>query len=494
MKSLVEINDISNVLLSSIYIKNNYAASYFLLNGTGNGNINIKNTQITDNTNNGPESQNVLFEGNNFINTIIINSDFINNNKGTHLFIATLSGLMNITNSNFINNNVANSIMSIDGMTSLSILDVIINDNTAINGILFTGSDSGDVDIYNFQFINNNWDDLSVDGQTLIQFDYFSNVNIDNCDLSKNDGDYLFTMIVNGSIEYNNCNIYNNDIDITIISITETGIGDFTFINSNIFNNYVVNSTSNITHSMQSLVEITDISNVLLSTVNIMNNYAASYFLLTGSGDGNINIKNTQITDNTNNGPISQNILFQGNSFVDVLILNSNFINNTQATDVFVATLSGSMNISNSNLINNYTSNSIITVNGMISLSILTVMIKDNTAINGILFTGSNVGDIYVYNFQFINNNWDDISVDGQTLIQFNNFDNVDINNCDISMNDGDYLFLMNVTGDIDYNYCYIYNNDIDITIISITQTNNIGDFTFQNSNITDNSNLIDVI
>ena len=74
-----------------------------------------------------------------------------------------------------------------------------MTDNTAINGILFDGEDSGDVNVENFNFTNNNIENEFIDGMTLIQFNNFVNLNVYHCHISMNDANYLFNAIINGN-------------------------------------------------------------------------------------------------------------------------------------------------------------------------------------------------------------------------------------------------------------------------------------------------------
>ena len=78
--------------------------------------------------------------------------------------------------------------------------------------------------------INNNISNSLINGITLIQFNYFTNINISDCDLNMNDGNYLFNIILTGNIVFNHCNIYNNYINNIIINIIQSNItGNFIF-------------------------------------------------------------------------------------------------------------------------------------------------------------------------------------------------------------------------------------------------------------------------
>ena len=63
----------------------------------------------------------------------------------------------------------------------------------------------------------------------------------------------------------------------------------------------------------------------------------------------------------------------------------------------------------------------------------------------------------------FLNNNNDDyydidvdIDIDGEILIQFNYFTNLDALICNIGYNNGNYMFDMMLNGNISFNHCNI--------------------------------------
>ena len=115
--------------------------------------------------------------------------------------------------------------------------DINITSNTAPNGLNLEGDDSGNVNINNFVFENNNNQDIDIDGEILLSFNYFINFKIYIFNIYNNDGDYLFKGILDGKIAFYKCNIDLNDIDKGIIHFNGDGNGDFTFYQSNITRN-----------------------------------------------------------------------------------------------------------------------------------------------------------------------------------------------------------------------------------------------------------------
>ena len=215
MNVLLDVTKISSVLLSSINITNNFATQYLTFNGIPSGDFVIDSIMIMNNMNNGIGGfdKNILIEGNNFINSVVNNSYFTNNYNGTILLSSSLNGTLDIIYCFFMNNNEFFTLIDINGVSTLNINKISVINNTAINGILFFGMNNGDVILENLIFTYNNINNSLIDGIILIQFYYFVDVNVINCDIGKNDGNYLFLLNVTGNIEYNECNIYENDID-----------------------------------------------------------------------------------------------------------------------------------------------------------------------------------------------------------------------------------------------------------------------------------------
>eukprot|EP01084_Bolivina_argentea_P293480 504751_1 len=73
-----------------------------------------------------------------------------------------------------------------------------VNDNTAINGVLFDGKGNGNIDIKDLQFTQHNYVDSLIAGENLMQFNNFIDFTINNCNVNLNDGDYLFNAILTG--------------------------------------------------------------------------------------------------------------------------------------------------------------------------------------------------------------------------------------------------------------------------------------------------------
>ena len=420
------------------------------------GNFIIEDTKITNNMNfNYFNNKDTLIMFNNFIDGIINNSYFNQNREGNDLLVSIIDGDLSIINANFINNDISDSIINIDGIQSLTFKTIIINNNTATNGIIFIGTNDSDVNIENFTFTNNNIANLIIDENNLIQFDNFINTNISNCDIGMNDGNYLFNVTVTGDIIFNDCNIYNNNIGIEIISINQLNIfSDFIFKNSYITNNRN-NINSSITKSIESIIHIDHIRNVLFSSIIINDNYAAKYLNIIGSANGNIIIKNTQMLNNMNNGPLSNDILIKADYLINGIVFNSKFINNNQATNILFINVDGDLIINNTYFRKNNTSQLIIDIDGITSLFLSNITVINNAASNIMLFYGRNTGNVNILNFEFLTNNFNN-NLYSKTLLLFDSFIDISIMYCNIIMNNGEYIFKSMISGDIIFKSCLI--------------------------------------
>ncbi len=69
------------------------------------------------------------------------------------------------------------------------------------------------------------------------------------------------------------------------------------------------------------------------------------------------------------------------------------------------------------------------------------ITVSGNTAINGVLFEGTGNGNINIQGLKFTKHNYIDALVVRENLMQFINFTDFTINDCNIDLNDGDYLF-----------------------------------------------------
>ena len=112
-KSIIQINNISNVFLSSLIIINTYVANYFVFIGYKNADIIFNDVQISHNMNYQSLPNDILNTANNFINAQIFNSNFINNTQRSYLFITNLNGSLILNDNNFVNNNISDSIINI---------------------------------------------------------------------------------------------------------------------------------------------------------------------------------------------------------------------------------------------------------------------------------------------------------------------------------------------------------------------------------------------
>ncbi len=70
--------------------------------------------------------------------------------------------------------------------------------------------------------LNNNFEN-ALDGQTLINFTSFVNFDVFNCDISRNEGDYLLNLGISGAAVFRECSIDENNIDEFVINIMGKG-------------------------------------------------------------------------------------------------------------------------------------------------------------------------------------------------------------------------------------------------------------------------------
>ncbi len=106
----------------------------------------------------------------------------------------------------------------------------------------------------------------------------------------------------------NNCFIHDNNIYNTLIKI----IGDF-----NLFEMINTNITNNLNNKTGSILSM---KSVLLSYININNNYASQYGVFTGDLSGDLKIEHSNIINNES--PYGSCIYAYGSS----LILSNNII------------------------------------------------------------------------------------------------------------------------------------------------------------------------
>eukprot|EP01083_Nonionella_stella_P000920 2643_1 len=103
--------------------------------------------------------------------------------------------------------------MDVDGVSSLTMNTVRIDDNTATNGILFDGRGIGSVKIIDFELIETNYIDTTVAGEQLVSVNGFAHFAMRECVIERNDANYLMNLNVSGDADIRDCYIDNNDID-----------------------------------------------------------------------------------------------------------------------------------------------------------------------------------------------------------------------------------------------------------------------------------------
>eukprot|EP01084_Bolivina_argentea_P217956 369967_1 len=185
----------------------------------------------------------------------------------------------------------------------------------------------------------------------------------------------------------------------------------------------------------------------------------------------------------------SASIILENNTNIDGISSNDVYIL-ANGINLLTSTITNDLMITNSTFIENNITNSITNIDGISSLQLYTMMVSDNTALNGVLFDGVGNGNVDIQELQFTKHNYVDSLIDGENLMQFNNFIDFTVQSCYINMNGGEYLFNAILTGDIQMNDCIIDNNDIDEqSIISITA--NGGSLDISSSDITNNIKMI---
>eukprot|EP01083_Nonionella_stella_P043756 118081_1 len=238
MQSLVNIDRISSVDLSTLRIINNYAAQYLTFDGDLSGPFTMSSIAVIDNINNGPFPSNTLINASRYQQATIHDSLFINNDNATILFGGVLNGSLTFFQSNFVDNDNLNTLVDMNGVSSLQVTTLTVSNNTANNGLLFRGTNSGDVDVNDLVFEYHN-DDSSIQSETLLLFDLFINANMTSCHLRNNHANYLFKGSLSGDIVFSDCIMDQNEIDTTIINITSSGTGNVVLKDSNITNNQI---------------------------------------------------------------------------------------------------------------------------------------------------------------------------------------------------------------------------------------------------------------
>eukprot|EP01083_Nonionella_stella_P172961 595103_1 len=486
MQSLVNINRISSVDLSTLRITNNYAAQYLTFDGDSSGDFTVDNIAVIDNVNNGPFAPHALINATRYIKASILNSAFINNDNATVLLEGSLNDTLMIATCSFLHNDYLDTLVNIEGISSLTLSDLIVDNNTAVNGLLFDGQSNGDVNVTNFAFINNNIANAAIDGETLLQFNGFVSLSVDQCQLSNNDGDHLLKAILSDDITFDRCNINGNDIDMSLIDGASNG-GTFTMRHSNITNNR--NDFNNSFLSFGAAVRVTHIGSVVLSDINIINNDVAQYLIFGGMWSGNFAMDRALIMENNNyaSNHYPSAIMIEGDKFWNATITNSHFINNDNGITLLKAELNGSLSILDSTFVGNDDLMTLVNMNGVSSLTMNAVTADDNTATNGILFDGRGSGSVTIIDFEFIETNYIDTLIDGDQAMQFNNFIHFAMSECVIERNDANYLMNLNVSGDTDISNCNINNNDIDISLIDIAAHH--GALTLSSINVTNHRN-----
>ncbi len=166
---------------------------------------------------------------------------------------------------------------------------------------------------------------------------------------------------------------------------------------------------------------------------------------ITNNQNGDLEIDNIEIMimNNNNNNPLISNTLIEMNNFKTGIISNSNFSNNNDGSNLFVASFSGDLDITNLKFTDNNANNSLIEMKNISTLTINSIIISDNNVPNGILFNGTNSGSAIIKIFEFNNHNYLVPSI-GENSIQIINFLEFDLNNCNIHSISGEYLFNYN--------------------------------------------------
>eukprot|EP01084_Bolivina_argentea_P310164 536641_1 len=487
--SLINITYVSIVELLSVIINDNVAANYFVFNGNSTGNLVFENIQLLDNKNvDDSSTNNVLILAENFIDASITNCAFSHNNQGISLIQSTLTGDVKIFDSQFTDNTLVESIINMNGISEIELWSVMIQENIALNGIIFNGN--GDVNtsalVHNFEFKRNNFN-ISLDAtDTLIEFNYFDDLMFHNCSIAMNSGNYLFIGEDLFTVQFTYCDFDNNNLNTSMISIVGHS-EELQILKTNISHNS--NGGTGPNSSMKSLITMNDIDEVGLQYVNIKYNHAAQYLIVDGSFSSDFEILDSNIIGNVNDGPFVKSTWIEANGFIDTTITNTVFVNNKNGNVFLAGSLNGAANgsllIEHSNFVNNDEFDTIIDMNGTSYLKMNSVKILDNTVKNGILFSGVYGDSVYIEDLNFTNNG---VLFNRGTLIQFNGFTDVDIINGAIVNNHANYLLDMDVIGDIVLNDCDILQNYINLTMIKMIS--NEGTFMMQSVDIINNMNV----
>eukprot|EP01083_Nonionella_stella_P170215 578789_1 len=415
-----------------------------------------------------------------FADVTIHDSRFNHNTFGIDLLRLNISNDLMMKNVSLIGQNISDSLLNVYGVSSLTIDTVTVYDNTARNGILSEGSDTGSVEIMNFEFIETNYVDTVIDGQQLMQFGGFIHFAMSECVIERNAANYLMNLNVSGDTDISNCNIDQNDIDVSLFQITSSNRG--LTLSS-------INVTNHRNQTMRSLFHVKDIGNVSITDVNIHHNYVSQYIGLEGTSLGDLVMRNTRIThnDNLEDAPSLIDTWIEANHFKNGVITNCEFTDNNNGRSMFVAMFGGDVSIQNVKLTNNNAINdTLFEMDGVSTLTVNGLIIKDNNAPNGISFNGTNSGHAIIEEFEFNNHNYGNI---GDTLIEIINFIDLTVSGCNIERMSGKYLFNAAIDGDMSISNCNINNNDIAISLINIVA--NYGAFVMTQTNISDNKNNI---
>eukprot|EP01083_Nonionella_stella_P243099 847390_1 len=256
-----------------------------------------------------------------------------------------------------------------------------------------------------------------------MQFNNFIHFAMSECVIERNDANYLMNLNVSGDADIRNCNIDNNDIDVSLIGIASNN-GSLTMSS--------INVTNHRNQTMMSLFTADAIGNVSITDLNILNNYAAQYIGLEGTSFGDLMIRNTRITNNDNleSTPSLIDTLIEANHFRNGAIANCEFVNNNNGRNVFIATIDGDLDVQNVKFTNNnHINDTLVAVDGISTLTVNGLIIKDNNAPNGISFNGTNSGHAIIEEFEFNNHNYGNI---GDTLIEIINFIDLTVSGCNI--------------------------------------------------------------
>ncbi len=127
--SLVNITSVGSVTMSDVYMIDNQA-----------------DVDIMDNINAISFTNNILIQANDFINANLSNNKFINNIESTVLFVSVLDGNVSLTNVEITNNTIDDMLMNVNGINDVTMNSEKIENNKALNGLHFIGTDNGTVE------------------------------------------------------------------------------------------------------------------------------------------------------------------------------------------------------------------------------------------------------------------------------------------------------------------------------------------------------------